>query len=142
MELPGVRRLYKRYGRYLDHRRVRAGLRKVHVVSEERLGQICEDYYTGLISRTLMILILMVVLMIAAGVKEFSQERKVVLDRDSYGGDESSMELQTEIDGEQKHFHVAVLPVMYDADSIEQAFDAGFEYLDSVYWEKMRAQIR
>ena len=33
MELPGVRRLYKRYGRYLDHRRVRAGLRKVHVVS-------------------------------------------------------------------------------------------------------------
>lgn len=133
MELPGVRRLYKRYGRYLDHRRVRAGLRKVHVVSEERLGQICEDYYTGLISRTLMILILMVVLMIAAGVKEFSQERKVVLDRDSYGGDESSMELQTEIDGEQKRFHVAVLPVMYDADSIEQAFDAGFEYLDSVY---------
>ena len=133
MELPGVRRLYKRYGRYLDHRRVRAGLRKVHVVSEERLGQICEDYYTGLISRTLMILILMVVLMIAAGVKEFSQERKVVLDRDSYGGDESSMELQTEVDGEQKHFHVAVLPVMYDADSIEQAFDAGFEYLDSVY---------
>ena len=36
MELPGVRRLYKRYGRYLDHRRVRAGLRKVHVVSEYR----------------------------------------------------------------------------------------------------------
>ena len=43
MELPGVRKLYKRYGRYLDHRRVRAGLRKVHVVSEERLEQMCED---------------------------------------------------------------------------------------------------
>ena len=133
MELPGARKLYKRYGRCLDCRKVRASLRKVHVVSEERLEQMCEDYYTGLISRVLMVLILMIVLTTAACVKNLRQEQKVVLDRDSYGGDESNMELQTEIDGEQKRFHVAVLPVMYDADSIEQAFDAGFEYLDSVY---------
>lgn len=133
MELPGARKLYRRYGSRLNSGRVRTSLRKIHVVSDERLDRMCEDYYTGMISRVLIVLILMMILTAAAWIKELRREQKVVLERESYGGDESSMELQTEIDGEQKRFHVEVLPLMYDADSIEQAFDTGFEYLDSVY---------
>lgn len=55
------------------------------------------------------------------------------IEQESYGGDETVTQLETEINGEKQMISVDVLPLTYDAESIEEAFDKGFAYIDSVY---------
>lgn len=74
-------------------------------------------------------------LVLSVGLAVYTNRTKasIVLNRESYGGDETVTQLETEINGEKQMISVDVLPLTYDAESIEEAFDKGFAYIDSVY---------
>lgn len=125
--------IYCRIEKYLDKRKIRERMRKVHVVSDEELTNICRDYYIRLISNSLMVFVGMTILSIGSAVYFSQRQSRIVLTRESYGGDEAETRLETEIDGRIKEFSVDILPLSYDAESVKDAFDKGFEYIDSVY---------
>lgn len=63
------------------------------------------------------------------------------MNRESYGGDETVTQLETEINGEKQMISVDVLPLTYDAESIEEALIKDLLTLIPYIWEQTRMQI-
>jgi hypothetical protein len=61
------------------------------------------------------------------------EQGSIVVERESYGGDTSSVSLKTEVDDEDVAFNVDVYPFLYDESDMEEVFNKGFDYIDSVY---------
>ena len=107
--------------------------RKIHVVPEDELTRLCEEYCIRILSNSLLVFFGTLVLSVGLAVYTNRTKASIVLNRESYGGDETVTQLETEINGEKQMISVDVLPLTYDAESIEEAFDKGFAYIDSVY---------
>lgn len=133
MDIPIGKFIYKRAEKKLNKKKVKAHLRKVNVVSDEEIDRMCDKFYISLFSNIILISAAALVLCILMLVKSSTEDDTVTLERDTYGGDESSTELETQIDGETEYFDVQILPLMYDESTIYDAFEEGFEYLETVY---------
>lgn len=95
--------------------------------------RLCEEYCSRILSNSLLVFFGTLVLSVGLAVYTNRTKASIVLNRESYGGDETVTQLETEINGEKQMISVDVLPLTYDAESIEEAFDKGFAYIDSVY---------
>ena len=125
--------LYRKIHRFLNMRTIRERMRKIHVVPEDELTRLCEEYCSRILSNSLLVFFGTLVLSVGLAVYTNRTKASIVLNRESYGGDETVTQLETEINGEKQMISVDVLPLTYDAESIEEAFDKGFAYIDSVY---------
>ena len=125
--------LYRKIHRFLNMRTIRERMRKIHVVPEDELTRLCEEYCIRILSNSLLVFFGTLVLSVGLAVYMNRTKTSIVLNRESYGGDETVTQLETEINGEKQMISVDVLPLTYDAESIEEAFDKGFAYIDSVY---------
>ncbi len=125
--------IYRRLESKLNKKKIKNHLRRVHVVSEEELDRLCDRFYVSLISNVILTLAVTLFLCTLLFVKNKNDNGEVTLERDTYGGDETDMELETQIDGEAEVFDIQVLPLMYDEENINDAFEEGFEYLETVY---------
>lgn len=125
--------IYKKIGKKFNKKKVKNYLRKVNVVSDEEIDRMCDKFYISLISYVLLIALATIGLCVIIVIKNYMDDDTVILERADYGGDEGNMELETQIDGETEYFDVTVLPLTYDDSSIDEAFEKGFEYLESVY---------
>lgn len=133
MQVPGAKTIYTKLENHFNKKWVKHHLRHIYVVSEEKLDEMAQDYFIRIISNIMLVLIAALCIGVGLFVNGYRSEKQVVLNRDSYGGDESVMELETEIDGKKQTFEIDVLPLAYDAETIPAAFEKGFAYLDSVY---------
>ena len=87
MQVPGAKTIYTKLENHLNKKWVKHHLRQIYVVSEEKLDEMAQDYFIRIISNIMLVLI--VALCIGAGlsVNGYRSEKRVVLNRDSYGGD-------------------------------------------------------
>ncbi len=125
--------IYKKLEGKLKKDSVKEHLRRVNVVGDEEIDRLCDEFYEKLITNVIMVFGVAVLLCVMLAVRENTVSEQVVITRSSYGGSESTVELETDIDGEIENFDATVLPLNYDDDTIETAFAEGFEYIDSVY---------
>ena len=115
--------LYRKIHRFLNMRTIRERMRKIHVVPEDELTRLCEEYCSRILSNSLLVFFGTLVLSVGLAVYTNRTKASIVLNRESYGGDETVTQLETEINGEKQMISVDVLPLTYDAESIEEAFD-------------------
>lgn len=74
--------------------------------------------------------------------KDAFAPHKVVLTRDGYGGDVSTVTLETDIDGEKTDFDVDVMPLEYDPDDMEAVFEQGFGEIEDLYLGEMNPPMK
>ena len=89
--------------------------------------------YTDIIAKILLALLVTCILAVILVAKEAFAPHQVVLTRDGYGGDVSTVTLETDIDGEKTDFDVDVMPLEYDPDDMEAVFEQGFGEIEDLY---------
>ncbi len=133
MYLPPGKFIYKKIEKRLNKNKIKAYLRRVNVVFDDEIDRMCDRFYISLFSNIILIIMATLILGTLLLVKSLGEDDGIVLERDTYGGEESSMELETQIDGETEYFDISVLPLTYDESTIYDAFEKGFGYIESVY---------
>lgn len=125
--------LYKPVKKYLKREKLKGNLRRLHVVSEQELDSLCDQYYIAMITRLITVAAVCLLLSAVVWIKNSMEDTSVFLKRENYGGDTNEMKLETKIEGEVTSFSVDVLPVVYRKQELEAVFQKGFSYIDSVY---------
>lgn len=125
--------VYKITKPLLKTERTCSKLRKLQVASKQEVEKLCEQYYISIFTNIVKVTVGFLLLIILVWIKSLSKEDKIMLERDTYGGVSGNLELEAEINQTTERFSVEVLPVTYDEAELEEIFQTGFAYIDSVY---------
>ena len=126
-------RIYDLVAGHIDMDESVRKMKRLYTCTDDTARQKCRNFYTGIIKNILLVLIVCIVLTLVLLVKTVVGTNAVVLERQGYGGDTTVRTLRTELDGKELDFQVDVIPMEYSDDELKEAFNRGFELLDSIY---------
>lgn len=126
-------RIYDLVAGHIDMDESVRKMKRLYTCTDDTARQKCRNFYTGIIKNILLVLIVCIVLTLVLLIKTVVGTNAVVLERQGYGGDTTVRTLRTELDGKELDFQVDVIPMEYSDDELKEAFNRGFELLDSIY---------
>lgn len=118
---------------HMDNDKMLTKIKRVYICTDAAARDKCAEMYTDIIAKILLTLLVTCILAVILVAKEAFAPHQVVLTRDGYGGDVSTVTLETDIDGEKTDFDVDVIPLEYDPDDMEAVFEQGFGEIEDLY---------
>ena len=118
---------------HMDNDKMLTKIKRVYICTDAAARDKCAEMYTDIIAKILLALLVTCILAVILVAKEAFASHQVVLTRDGYGGDVSTVTLETDIDGEKTDFDVDVMPLEYDPDDMEAVFEQGFGEIEDLY---------
>ena len=107
---------------HMDNDKMLTKIKRVYICTDAAARDKCEEMYTDIIAKILLTLLVTCILAVILVAKEAFATHQVVLTRDGYGGDVSTVTLETDIDGEKTDFDVDVMPLEYDPDDMAVSY--------------------
>ena len=96
---------------HMDNDKMLTKIKRVYICTDAAARDKCAEMYTDIIAKILLVLLVTCILAVILVAKEAFAPHQVVLTRDGYGGDVSTVTLETDIDGEKTDFDVDVMPL-------------------------------
>ena len=118
---------------HMDNDKMLTKIKRVYICTDAAARDKCAEMYTDIIAKILLAFLVTCILAVILVAKDAFAPHKVVLTRDGYGGDVSTVTLETDIDGEKTDFDVDVMPLEYDPDDMEAVFEQGFGEIEDLY---------
>ena len=118
---------------HMDNDKKHTNINRVYICTDAAARDKCAEMYTDIIAKILLAFLVTCILAVILVAKDAFAPHKVVLTRDGYGGDVSTVTLETDIDGEKTDFDVDVMPLEYDPDDMEAVFEQGFGEIEDLY---------
>jgi hypothetical protein len=125
--------VFKKMEPHIDADKTRQKIKRLYVCSEQEARERISIFYTQIIGRILLVFAVTAFLVCITLIMKKMSSGAVVLKRDGYGGSVRTQTLEADIDGETTEFEVDVLPIEYESEELEEVFEKGFEYIESVY---------
>lgn len=86
---------------HMDNDKMLTKIKRVYICTDAAARDKCAEMYTDIIAKILLTLLVTCILAVILVAKEAFAPHQVVLTRDGYGGDVSTVTLETDIDGER-----------------------------------------
>lgn len=125
--------IYRKTKRLFNTKAMCDRLRKIYVASDNDIREMCDEYYITRISAVIILLVLCMGLSGIIWIKEKKSDKSIIVEREAYGGDNSTVQLETEINDEEVSFDADVLAFYYEEADMPEIFNKGFEYIEGVY---------
>ncbi|MBQ7708070.1 MAG: type II secretion system F family protein [Lachnospiraceae bacterium] len=119
--------------RFFDLNKTKTDLRKIHVVSDSKLDEICRQYYTKIISICMVVIfVINLACLLLYGYRQFNKgEGSNVIKRGGYDDEISITKIYVGEPDNQREYELSVYPREYTADEFYEEADKVFNGLKS-----------